>query len=107
MDRIQREIRQEQGSDTTVDQDFVTPALYHMPNEVVRVRVRTSARRESVFWSCVLDSTRQRCNRHSEAERHNERIRRRPEADQRAQWNYGRETEVSRTTDKISQSPSK
>ena len=40
LDRIQREIRQEQNKDSTLDQDFVAPAPYHMPIEVVSIRVR-------------------------------------------------------------------
>ena len=30
LDRIEREIRQEQNSDTMLDQDFVAPASYHI-----------------------------------------------------------------------------
>ena len=44
-DRIQIETRQEQDSDTTLDQDFVAPAPCHMPTEVVSVRVR-----EHQYW---------------------------------------------------------
>ena len=40
LDRIQREIREEQDSDTRLYQDFVAPAPCHMPIEVMRVRVR-------------------------------------------------------------------
>ena len=43
LDRIERKIRQEQNSDTMLDQDFVAPAPFHMPIEVVSVRVRASA----------------------------------------------------------------
>ena len=51
--------RQEQDSDRTLDQGFVTPAPCHMPIEVVSVRVRESTRikRENAFWSCASDRT--------------------------------------------------
>ena len=54
-DRIQRGIRQEQDSDTTLDQDFVAPALCHMPIEVVSVTEResTSIRRERLLELCL------------------------------------------------------
>ena len=39
LDRLQREIRQEQNSNTTLYRDFVAPAPYHMSIEVVSVRV--------------------------------------------------------------------
>ena len=40
LDRIQKEIRQEQDKCRTRNQVFVTPALGHMPISVVSVRVR-------------------------------------------------------------------
>ena len=33
------EMSRDQGIERTLDQDFVAPAPYHMPIEVVRVRV--------------------------------------------------------------------
>ena len=58
-----KEIRQEQDSDSTLDQDFVAPAPYHIPIEVVSVRVREHPHRERtpsgvVSWT-VED--RERC----------------------------------------------
>ena len=55
LDRIQREIREEQDSDTTLDQDVVAPAPCHMPIEVESVRVRERQHRERtpsgvMFW---------------------------------------------------------
>ena len=46
LDRIRREIRLEQDSDSRLDQDFVAPALYHIPIEVVSVRVREHQHQE-------------------------------------------------------------
>ena len=75
--RNQKESGREQDSCRTRNQDFVAPALYHMPIEVVSVRVtRAPALGENAFWSCVLE-------------------------------NCGRETEVYRSTDQISKSLSK
>ena len=56
LDRMQRKIRQERDSETTLGQDFVAPAPYHMPIEVVSVRVREHQHRERtaagvVFWT--------------------------------------------------------
>jgi hypothetical protein len=78
------------------NQDFVAPALCHMPIEVVSVRVEAPAWRENAFWSCVLDSSSQRWGRHSEAD---EGIRGRPKVDQKVQWNQGnrgRDAEMNR-----------
>ena len=56
LDRIQREIRQEQDSDTTLDQDVVAPVSYHMPIERVSVRVREHPPEERMpSWSSVSD----------------------------------------------------
>ena len=65
LSQIQREIRQEQNSDSTLNQDLVTPAPYHIPIEAVSVIVRESTRMksENALCSCVLGSSR-----HSEAE---------------------------------------
>ena len=73
------------------NQDFVAPALCHMPIEVVSVRVEAPAWRENAFWSCVFDRVRQRCNSDSNVEWENGGIRRRPKADHRAKWNQGRD----------------
>ena len=44
LDLIPREIRtKKQDSNTTLDQDFMAPALFLMPIEVVSVRVRAPA----------------------------------------------------------------
>ena len=60
-DRIQREIRQGQDSDSTLDQDFVAPALGRMPIEVVSVRVResTSIGRERLLELCLGQQQRE------------------------------------------------
>ena len=50
---------------------------------------RAPAWRENAFWSCVLDSSRQRCSKYSEAEWEKEGIRVRPKAFQKTQWNQG------------------
>ena len=62
--RIQREIRQEQDRDSTLDEDFVAPALCHMPIEVVSVRVWAPALAENATRSRVMD----RAGRESESE---------------------------------------
>ena len=56
LDRIFTGIRQEQDSDATLDQDFGAPASYHIPIEVVRVRVREHQHLErmpsgALFWT--------------------------------------------------------
>ena len=72
-DRIQREIRQGQDSDSTLDQDFVAPALCHMPIEVVSVKLREHPQEERTPSSIVSGTEqRERCSKHSEAEWHNE-----------------------------------
>ena len=53
LDKIERDIRQEQDSDTTLDQDFVAPAPYHMPIEVVSVRVREHPHEERTLTGVV------------------------------------------------------
>ena len=79
------------------NQDFVAPAPYHMPIEVVSVRVRgrAPAFKESAFWNCVLDSSRYRYSRHSEGEWENERIRGRPKASLETQWNQGKDEQTN------------
>ena len=126
LDRIQREIHQEQNNDTKLDQDFVAPALCHIPpvncgtghsfrghrtmpyaycgsecqRERERERESTSIERERLLESC-LGKNGERSGRHSEVEWGNEGNRGRPKADQRTQWNVGRETGMHRWTDKI------
>ena len=46
LDRMQRKIRQERDSDTTLGQDFVAPTPCHMPIEVMSVRVREHQHQE-------------------------------------------------------------
>jgi hypothetical protein len=53
LDRIRREIRQEQDSDTPLDQDFVAPAPCYMPIEVVSVRVREQPHDERMTSGAV------------------------------------------------------
>ena len=56
--RKQREIRQEQDSDTKQDQHVVAPAPSYIPIEVVIVRVREHPHEERTpSWSCFLDRT--------------------------------------------------
>ena len=55
---MHREIRQEQDSDTTLDQDFVAPASCYMSIEVVSVRMREHQHLEGtpsgvVFWTAA------------------------------------------------------
>ena len=57
-----REIRQEQNNDTTLDQDFVAPAHYHMPFEVVSVKVSEHQHQERtpsgvVSWTIAQKET--------------------------------------------------
>ena len=52
---------------------------------------RAPAWRENALWSCVLNSSRQRCSSDSEAEWENEGIRGRRKADHRGQWNQERD----------------
>ena len=74
------------------DQGFVAPAPYHMPIEVVSVRVREHPHKERtpsgvVFWTksdrAAVVIVRQ-----------DEGIRGRPKADQRAQWNQWRDEQT-------------
>ena len=75
---------------------FVAPALRHMPMEVVSVRVRESTRmKKECLLKLCLGQNGERCSRHSEAEWENEGIRGRPKADQRAQWNQGRDEQAN------------
>ena len=60
------------------NQDFVTPAHYHMPIEVVSVRVREHQHEERTPSEVVSWTER--------VKRVNERVRGRPKADQKAQW---------------------
>ena len=58
LDRIQRDIRQEQDNDKKLDHDVVAPALCHMPIEAVSVRVREHQHEERtpsgvVFWTAA------------------------------------------------------
>ena len=62
LDRIQREIRQEQDSDRTLDRDFVAPAACYMPIEQVSVRMR-----EHLLELC-LGQNGEKYGRHSEVE---------------------------------------
>ena len=62
-----------------------------------RQRERAPALGENAFCSCILDSTRNRCSRHSEAEWKNEGIRGRPKADHRAQSNQGRDEQTNQS----------
>ena len=101
---------QEPDIDRTLNQGFVVPAACHIllwaaelvtpwgwhPHSTkcllswwVSAWERAPAWRENAFWSCVLDSSGQRCSRYSDAEWENEGIRGRPKADHRAQWNQG------------------
>ena len=65
-----------------------------------RERESTSIERERLLESC-LGKNGERSGRHSEVEWGNEGNRGRPKADQRTQWNVGRETGMHRWTDKI------
>ena len=53
LNRLQRKIRQEQISDRTLGQDFVTPVLCHMSIEVVSVRVREHQHEERISSGVV------------------------------------------------------
>ena len=56
LDRMQRKIRQERDSDTTLGQDFVAPAPYHIPLRGSECQSeRAPASGENGCWSCVLD----------------------------------------------------
>ena len=58
LDRMQRKIRQERDSDTTLGQDCVAPALYHIPLRGCECQSeRAPALRENAFFDFVLDRT--------------------------------------------------
>ena len=67
-------------------QDFVAPAPCHIPLWVAGLFTSfvAPALRENAFWCCLLDCSRERYSRYSEAEWENEWIRGRPKADKRA-----------------------
>ena len=90
-------IRQEQDSDTTLDQDFVAPAPYHMPIEVVSVRVREHQHRErtpsgAVFWTAAARDEAGIVRRMKEFEGG----RRPTKGCSGTKWNQGREAEINR-----------
>ena len=127
LDRIQREIHQEQNNDTKLDQDFVAPALCHIPpvncgtghsfrghrtmpyaycgSECQRERERAPALRENAFWSRVLGRTERDpvgIVRRSERMKEFEEAEGRPKdaVEPRKLSNRGRKTEMHRWTEK-------
>ena len=91
---MQRKIWQERDSDTTLVQDFVAPAPYHMPIEVVSLRVREHQHQERTAAGVVSWTER------VERESVNEEIRGRSQWNQVELCNWAWETEVKRWADK-------